>query len=92
MIRQLHACDDCVSNLIEQVGERAWRVGNQDCVGVVVGRDFLQRVEVLRHQDELHHVLGRRTRHGFCEILDRIFQAGDDCFPLDGGRREGEPV
>ena len=51
---------------------------------MIVGRDFFQRVEILGHEHELHHVLRRRTAHGLGKILNRIFQAGDDGFALIG--------
>ena len=49
---------------------------------MVVRGDFLQRVEILSHQHQLHYILRCRTRHRFRKILHRIFQPGNNCFPL----------
>ena len=73
MSRQLAARDDGIPNLAENVRERIRSVWDQDRIGMVISRDFLQRVEVLGHQYELHHVLRSGTGNGFREILDGIF-------------------
>src|ERR1700730_4195081 len=57
---------------------------DQNRVAVIVSRDFLQRVEVLGHQDQLHDILWRGTLHGFGEIFDGVFQAGDNRLALIG--------
>ena len=82
MSRQFGARDNGVPNLAVNVRKSIRRMRDQDRVGMVVRGYFLESVEVLGHQDELHHVLGSGTRNGFREILDRIFQSSNDRFSL----------
>src|SRR4029077_15379165 len=82
MTCELSPRDDGIPNLAEEVAECVRRVGNQNRVAVIVCCDVFQRIEVLRHQHELHHVLRSRTRNGFREVFHRIFQPRDDRFPL----------
>ena len=81
-LRQFYSRDQCVSDLAEQIRKRVRRMRNQDRVGVIVRRDFLQRVEILGHQHQLHYVLRRRTRHSLGKIFHRIFQPGNNGFAL----------
>lgn len=75
MPRQFRARHDSVPNLREYIGERVRRMRYQDRIRVIVRRDVLQGVKVLRHQHELHHVLRRRTLHGLGEVLNRVLEA-----------------
>src|SRR6185437_7193710 len=73
MLRHLGSRNDRGSKLAEEIGERCRGVGNQESIAVIVCGNVFERIEILCHQNELHHVLRRRTGNSFREILDESF-------------------
>jgi hypothetical protein len=82
MFGHFRAGDDGRSNLAENVSQRVWSMWDKNRIGVVVCCDFLQRVEILRHQDQLHHVLRRGTGHRLRKVFYRVLQTSYDRLSL----------
>ena len=51
---------------------------------------LLDRVQILRHHDELHDVVCARAADTVLELVDRLLQAVDDGLALAGDSHAGE--
>lgn len=84
------AGDDGFAQLVGEIRERARRVRHEDRVGVGRGAHVLERVEVLGHEHEVHHVLRRGPGHALGKLVDRLTEAIDDRLALFGDASAGE--